>query len=166
MAEGNNGGGNSGGWCIPFIAAGTEKGSGAGEREGGRRKGRGEAMECSAGAAIERRGRWCRTPGVTPAIIAFCRQGGVGAGRPVVEIWRRRASPCGRFDRSDRFNGARIEGAQVKRHAAVGARASAEQQIVGRLLTGRGKELSLLWSGLAMEESSCSGDQAARLRSK
>nr|TKW38151.1 hypothetical protein SEVIR_1G095600v2 [Setaria viridis] len=58
---------------------------------------------------------------------------------PVVEIWRRRASPCGRFDGRDRVNDARIEGAQVKRHAAAGARASAEQQIVGRLLTGRRK---------------------------
>ena len=127
MAEGNNGGGNSGGWCIPFIAAGTKKGSGAGEREGERREGWGEAMECSAGAAIERRGRWCRTPGVTPAVIGFCRQGGAGAGMPVVEIWQRRASSCGRVDGSDRVNGARIEGAQVRRRAAAGARASAEQ---------------------------------------
>nr|TKW21593.1 hypothetical protein SEVIR_4G129300v2 [Setaria viridis] len=76
---------------------------------------------------------------MTPAVIGFCRQGGAGAGMPVVEIWRRRASSCGRFDRSDRFNSARIEGAQVKRHAAAGARASAEQQIVGRFLAGRGK---------------------------
>ena len=75
----------------------------------------------------------------------------------------KRASPCGRFDRSDRFNGARIEGAQVRRQVAAGARASAEQQIVGRLLTGRGKELSLPWSGLAEEGLSGSEDQAARL---
>ena len=46
-------------------------------------------MECSAVAAIEQTGRCCRTPGVTPAIIALLRQGGVGAGRPVVGIWRR-----------------------------------------------------------------------------
>src|SRR5688572_32229792 len=103
---------------------------------------------------------------MTPAVIGFCRQGGAGADMPVVEIWRRRASSCGRFDRSDRFNGARIEGAQVKRQAAAGARASAEQQIVGRLLTGGGKELSLPWSGLVKEESSGSEDQAARLCSK
>lgn len=103
---------------------------------------------------------------MTPAVIGLWRQGGAGAGMPVVEIWRWRALPCGRFDGSDRFNGARIEGAQVKRQAATGARASAEQQIVGRLLTGRGKELSLPWSGLAKEESSGSEDQAARLCSK
>ena len=51
----------------------------------------------------------------------------------------------------------------MRRQAAAGARASAEQQIVGRLLTGRGKELPLPWSGLAEEESSGSEDQAARL---
>src|SRR5687767_1384813 len=78
---------------------------------------------------------------------------------PVVEIWRRRASSCGRFDGRDRVNDARIEGAQVRRQAAAGARASAEQQIVGRLLTRREKELSLPWSGLAKEESSGSEDQ-------
>src|SRR5688572_32189041 len=103
---------------------------------------------------------------MTPAVIGLWRQGGAGVGMPVVEIWRRRASSCGRFDGSDRVNGARIEGAQVKRQAAAGARASAEQQIVGRLLTGRGKKLSLPWSGLAKEESSGSKDQAARLCSK
>ena len=88
-AEGNKGRGNFGDGGIPFIAAGAEERKRRGEREGERCEGRGEAMECSAGAAIERRGRWCRTPGVTPAIIAFRRQGGVGAGRLVVEIWRR-----------------------------------------------------------------------------
>ena len=82
---------------------------------------------------------------------------------PVVEIWRRRASSCGRFDGSNRVNGARIEGAQVRRQATAGAQASAEQQIVGRLLTGWGTELSLPWSGLEKEESSGSEDQAARL---
>ena len=162
-AEGNRGGGNSGNGGIPFIAAGAEERKRRGEREGERREGRGEAMECSAGAAIEQRGRWCRTPGVTPAIIAFCRQGGVGA----VDWWLRfggkRASSCGRGDRSDRLNGARIEGAQVRRQADAGAGESAEQQIVGRLLTERGKELSRLRSGLAVEESSCSGDRAAQL---
>ena len=88
-AGGNKSGGNSGDGGIPFIAAGAEERKRRGEREGERREGRGEAMECSTRAAIERRGWWCRTPGVTPAIIAFCRQGGVGAGRLVVEIWRR-----------------------------------------------------------------------------
>ena len=135
-------------------------------------------MECSAGAAIEQRGRelldfWggfgfrgqelSRTSGMTPVVIGLWRQGGAEAGMPVVEIWRRWASSCGRFDGRNQVNGARIEGAQVRRQAAAGARASAEQQIVGRLLTGRGKELSRPWSGLAKEESSGSEDQAARL---
>ena len=88
-AKGNKSGGNSGDGGIPFIAAGAEERKRRGEREGERREGRGEAMECSAGAAIEQRGRWCGTPGVTPAIIVFCRQGGVGAGRLVVEIWQK-----------------------------------------------------------------------------
>src|SRR5688572_11196299 len=52
-AEGNRGGGNSGNGGIPFIAAGAEERKRRGEREGERREGRGEAMECSAGAAIE-----------------------------------------------------------------------------------------------------------------
>src|SRR5688572_21631130 len=120
-------------------------------------------MECSARAVIERRGWWSRTSGMTPAVNGLWRQGGVGAGLPVVEIWRRRASSCGGANGSDRENGARIEGAQVRRQAAAGARASAEQQIVGRLLTGREKELSLPWSGLAEEESSCSEDRVVRL---
>jgi len=51
----------------------------------------------------------------------------------------KRESLCGRFDRSDRLNGARIEGAQVRRQADAGAGESAEQQIIGRLLTERGK---------------------------
>ena len=89
MAEGNNGGGNSGDGGIPFIAAGAEERKRRGERGGKRHESRGEALECSAVAAIEQTGRCCRTPGVTPAIIALLRQGGVGAGRPVVGIWRR-----------------------------------------------------------------------------
>ena len=68
---------------------------------------------------------------MTPAVIGYWRQGGAGAGLPVVEIWRRRASSCGGANGSDRENGARIEGAQVRRQAAAGAQASAEQQIVG-----------------------------------
>ena len=51
----------------------------------------------------------------------------------------------------------------MRRQAAMVAQASAEQQIVGRLLTGREKELSLPWSGLAEEESSRSEDRAAQL---
>ena len=87
--KGNKGGGNSGDGGIPFIAAGAEERKCRGEREGERREGRGEAMECSAVAASEQTGRCCRTPGVTPTIIALLRQGGVGAGRPVVGIWRK-----------------------------------------------------------------------------
>ena len=87
--KGNKGGGNSGDGGIPFIAAGAEERKRHGEREGKRREGWGEAMECSVVEAIEQTGRCNRTPGVTPAIIALLRQGGVGAGRPVVEIWRK-----------------------------------------------------------------------------
>ena len=106
-------------------------------------------MECSAYAAIERRGWWCRTSEMTPAVIGFWRQGGAGAVMPVVEIWRRRASPCGRFDGRDRVNGARIEGAQVRRQAAVGARASAEQQIVevASDRVGKGAVAAVVWVG-------------------
>ena len=72
-AKGNKDGGNSGDGGIPFIAAGAEERKRRGEREGKRREGRGGAMECSAVAAIEQTGRCCRTPGVTPAIIALLR---------------------------------------------------------------------------------------------
>ena len=75
---------------------------------------------------------------------------------PVVDIWRRRASSCGRVDGSDQVNDARIKGAQVRRQAVGGERG---EQIVRRLLTGRGKELSLPRFGLAEEESSRSADR-------
>src|SRR5688572_7721974 len=106
-------------------------------------------MECSARAVIERRGRWSRTSGMTPAVIGHGRQGGAGAGLPVVEIWRRRASSCGGADGSDRENGARIEGAQVRRQAAAGARASAEQHIVGTASNraGKGTVAAAVWVG-------------------
>ena len=51
----------------------------------------------------------------------------------------------------------------MRRQADAGAGESAEQQIVGRLLTEQGKELSRPRSGLAVEESSCSDDRAAQL---
>ena len=87
MAEGSNGGGNFGGArAFPFIAAGKGEGKRRGSEKGSGANTREEAMECSAGAAIERRGRWCRTSGMTPAVIGLWRQGGAGAGMPVVEI--------------------------------------------------------------------------------
>src|SRR5688572_10308432 len=100
---------------------------------------------------------------MTLAVIGHQGRGGAGAVLPVVEIWRRRASSCGGSNGSDRGDGARSEGAQVRRQAAAVVWASAEQQIVGSVaLIGRKKELSRSWSGLAEEESSRSVSGVAR----